>query len=73
MEPNVSLVSTKLDFVTISTNFCDEKMWVYDSFRFGPEKTSNVFCFLLFPDWVSFFRHQYLKLYRRVFVGHQRK
>ena len=45
MEPNICLVSIKLDFVTIFSNFYDAKMWVCDSFRFGPEKT---FHFLLF-------------------------
>ena len=64
MEPNIYLVSTKLDFVTIFTDFCDAKMRVYDSFCFGPqEKRSNVFCFssaeICFPYWVSFFMHQY--------------
>ena len=47
MEPNVWLVSTKLDFVTIFNDFCDAKMWVYDSCSFGPEKRIQSFVFLL--------------------------
>ena len=46
IEPNVCLVSTTMDFVSIFTDFCDAKMWVYDGFRFGSEKnipTSFVF------------------------------
>ena len=38
MKPNVRLVSIKLDFFTSFNDFCDAKMWVYDRFRFGPEK-----------------------------------
>ena len=46
MEPNVCLVSTKLDFVTILTDFCDAMMWVCDSFHFGPNKIPTAFVFL---------------------------
>jgi len=47
MEPNVCLVSTKLDFITIFTDFCNAKMWVFDSFRFGPEKIFQRLSFFL--------------------------
>ena len=54
MEPNVCLVSTKLDLVTIFSNSCDAKMKVYDSFRFGPEKKhSDVFCFFFCGNRLS--------------------
>ena len=47
MEPNVCLVPTKVEFVTIFTDFCDAKMWACDSFRFGPEKTFQRFLLFL--------------------------
>ena len=56
IEPNVCLVSTKLDFVNIFTDFCDAKMWVYDRFRFGPEKETFqrlLFFFLKKPDFLK--------------------
>ena len=60
MEPTVCLVSTKLDFVTIFTDICDANMWVYDSFRFRPEKNiPTSFVFILwksaFPIGLAFF------------------
>ena len=63
IQPSVYLVSTRLDFATIFTEFCDAKMWVYDSFRFGLEKTFQRLLFssseICFPGWVSLFLHQY--------------
>ena len=48
MEPNFSLASTKLDFVTNFSDFCDAKIWVNDSFRFEAEKNiPSSFVFLL--------------------------
>ena len=59
MEPNVCLLCTKLDFVNLLTDFCDAKMWVYDSFHFGPKKNiPTSFIFLLrksaFPIGLAF-------------------
>ena len=45
MEPSVCLVSTKLNFVTVFTDFSDAIMWVYDSFRFGTTKAIQRFLF----------------------------
>ena len=45
MKPNVFLVSTKLDFVTVFTDFCDVKKGVHDSFRFGPRRIFHFFLF----------------------------
>ena len=46
MHPKGCLVSTKVPFVTIFIGFFETKMWVYDSFRFVPEKKySNIFYF----------------------------
>ena len=51
MEPTVCLVSTKLDFVTIFTDFCDAKMWLYDSVRF--EKNNPAILFFYCGNLVS--------------------
>ena len=53
MEPNVCLLSTKLDFVTIFTEFCDAKKLVYDNFRFGPEKTFQRLLFFFCGNLLS--------------------
>ena len=72
IELNVCSVSIKMDFVTIFTDFCNAKSWVYDSFRFWTKKKHwDVFCFssaeIWFHDWVSFFCI-YSKKYTGVFL-----
>ena len=37
MQPNVCLVSVKLDFVNVSADFSYGKMWVNNSLGFGPK------------------------------------
>ena len=60
MGPNVCLAGIKLDFATSSTDFCEAKIPLYDSFHY--ETKNNVFCCysegIYFPNWVSLFLYQ---------------
>ena len=53
MDPNNCLVSNKLDFATILTDFCDAKMLVYDSFRLGSEKRLQLLLFFFCGNLLS--------------------
>ena len=62
--------STKQGFATISTDFCEAKISVYDCFRFETKK-----CFFFYgnltPHYVSLVFASVIKMNRRFYVGHR--